>query len=103
MTDTRTALAGPWQTIISAGGDQYTDLDTARLELGDEGEITISICRDSALPEDAVMPGSYLTSDVAYTVDDVYLGDDDGDLSAEAELARAEAMCAGLNAAGGAR
>lgn len=96
-------LTGPWQAVISSGGDAYDGVRTALIELGEEGEVDISVRRGTAAPDDAYLPGSHHTGDVAYELENVYLVDpDDASVGAEARFAQAQAMAAGLNAAGGA-
>jgi hypothetical protein len=99
---TQDHLRGPWQAVISARGDAYDGVRTALIELGEEGEVDISVRRGSAAPDDGCLPGSYHTGDVAYELEYVYLVDpDDPSVGAEARFAQAQAMAAGLNAAGG--
>lgn len=99
-------LRGPWAAVISRRGKAYPDVRTARIELGDNGEVDISVRRGTARPhedDDGYLPGSYATGDLAYELSFVYLTDDgDPSVAAEARFAQAQAMAAGLNAAGGA-
>jgi hypothetical protein len=97
-------LSGPWIAVISHGPDAYDSIRTARIELGDDGEVDISVRRRSAAPDDdGWLPGSYQSGDVAYELENVYLdGEGDAAVGAEARWAQAQAMAAGLNAAGGA-
>lgn len=99
-------LRGPWVAVISCSGESYNDLRTARIELGLDGDVDISVRRGTALPredDDGYLPGSYRSGDVAYEIENVYLVDDgDPSVAAEARYAQAQAMAAGLNAAGGA-
>lgn len=96
-------LAGPWAAILSHQGESYPDMRTALIELGQDGEVDISVRRGTALAhedDDGYLPSSYATGDVAYELDDVYLVDpDDPSVGAEARFAQALAMAAGLNAA----
>lgn len=100
-------LTGPWRAVISHRGEAYDSLRTASIELGQEGEVDISVRRGTALAhedDDGYLPGSYHTGDVAYELENVYIEDpDDPSVGAEARFAQAQAMAAGLNAAGGAR
>jgi hypothetical protein len=45
---TQDHLRGPWQAVISARGDAYDGVRTALIELGEEGEVDISVRRGSA-------------------------------------------------------
>lgn len=93
-------LRGPWQAVISCRGDAYDGVRSARIELGDTGEVDISVRRGTAAPDDGYLPGSYNSGDVAYELENVYLdGDGDMSVSAEARFTQAQAMAAGLNAA----
>lgn len=98
------ALAGPWSALISHRGESYDSIRTALIELGERGEVDISVRRGTALPhedDDGYLPGTYATGDVAYELDFVPLTpDDDPATSAEARFVQAQAMAAGLNAAG---
>lgn len=103
MTETANHLTGPWAAVISHQGESYDSIRTALAELGQDGEVDISVRRGTALAhedDDGYLPGSYRTADVAYELDDVYLVDpDDPSVGAEARFAQAQAMAAGLNAA----
>ena len=93
-------LNGPWQAVISSHGDAYDSVRTALIELGEDGEVDVSVRRGSAAPEHGYLPGSHKTGDVAYEIEGVYLTDDgDPSGSAEARWVQAQAMAAGLNAA----
>lgn len=105
MTNTH-HLRGPWQAVIEDRGDAYPSLDAARAVLGERGSVNISVRRASALPDNWDVnhfPSSHhATGDVAYELDDVHLFDDEySPVRAEARFAQAQAMAAGLNAAGG--
>lgn len=96
-------LRGPWTAVISNAGDAYDSVRTALIELGMDGEVDISVRRGTAAPDDGYLPGSYASGDVAYELNDVYLSaDGDASVAAEARFAQAQAMAAGLNAAGAA-
>jgi hypothetical protein len=110
MTDTirAEALVGPWQVVLAdRHGNVYADVATALAEVEDQDDpVTISVVRGTAVPErlggDLFAPGSHHTGDVAYEIE-AYLEDPhDSTIGADARLAQAEAMAAGLNAAGGA-
>jgi hypothetical protein len=96
------ALRGPWMAVISNCEDAYPDMRTARIEVGEYGQVNISVRRGSALPDDdGYLPGTYRSGDIAYEIGDVWMdGDGDGSISAEARWAQAQAMAAGLNGAG---
>jgi hypothetical protein len=102
MTDIN-HLRGPWAALISYRGESYDSLRTARIELGPDGEVDISVRRGTALPhedDDGYLPGSYAAGDLAYELEDVMLTDDgDPSTAADARYAQAQAMAAGLNAA----
>lgn len=103
-------LRGPWQAVIAdRWGFVYTSVEDARDNVEDpEAELTIAVVRGTAAPDDRGgttgcrlrMPGSWLTGDMAYELDDVYL-DHDPSIAAAARWAQAQAMAAGLNAAAG--
>jgi hypothetical protein len=93
-------LRGPWQAVIACAGDAYDSVRTARIELGMDGEVDISVRRGSAAPDDGWLPGIHQTGDVAYELEYVPLTPDgDESVAAEARFAQAQAMAAGLNAA----
>ncbi len=95
---------GPWQAVLSYRGESYPDMRTARIELDRRGEVDISVRRGTALPhedDDGYLPDGYNSGDVAYQLDGVYFSDGDPSTDAEARWAQAQAMAAGLNAAGG--
>lgn len=102
------ALAGPWLAVLSDRyGFVYDCVEDAR-ESAEDGEVSISVVRDSAMPSDRGgttgvllrLPGSYHSGDKAYELDDVYLDDpDDQSIAAAARFEQAKAMAAGLNAA----
>lgn len=110
---TSTHLRGPWLAVLADhDGYVFESFAAAVEELGEEHDETRTICvvRGSALPCEKVdaddiprMTGSYSSGDVAYELDDVWLVDpDDASVGAEARYVQAQAMAAGLNAAGGA-
>jgi hypothetical protein len=102
-------LAGPWQAVLAESDGFVYDSVADALENAEdpEGEFTVTVVRGSAMPNDRSgcrlrLPGSFLSGDKAYELDDVYLdGDGDESVSAVARFAQAQAMAAGLNAAGG--
>jgi hypothetical protein len=103
MTDPH--LSGPWQAVLSHRGESYPDMRTAQIELGENGEVDISVRRGTALAHEddyPYLPSSYNSGDVAYKLDGIYFSDGDPSTDAEARWAQAQAMAAGLNAAGGA-
>lgn len=110
MTAAVNHLQGPWTAVLTdLTGFVYTSVADARDNVEDPDEqVSIAIVRGSALPDDRSgcrlrLPGSYHSGDMAYEMDDVYLDDpDDESVGAEARYAQAQAMAAGLNAAGGA-
>jgi hypothetical protein len=95
-------LRGPWLAVLSMGGeilDRTQTFDT--LNPGDGVEI--SIRRGTALPdEDGYLPGTCKSGDVIELWQDLYVEDGDPSTDAPARWAQAQAMAAGLNAAGGA-
>lgn len=100
MTDTTNHLRDPWAAVISHQGDAYDSVRTARIELGMDGEVDISVRRDTAAPDDGYLPGTCNTGDIAYELNYVLLTEDgDPSVAAEARWAQAQAMAAGLNAA----
>jgi hypothetical protein len=99
---TNAHLRGPWQAVISNGIDAYDGIRTALIELGQAGEVAISVRRGTAAPDDGYLPGSHQTGDVAYEIDGVFLDEDDPSVGADARWVQAQAMAAGLNAAGAA-
>ena len=95
-------LAGPWQAVLSHRGESYPDMRTALIELGEGGEVDISVRRGTALAHDddyPYLPSSYNSGDLAYELDGVYFSDGDPSTDAEARWLQAQAMAAGLNAA----
>lgn len=105
-------LAGPWLAVLAdRDGFVYDSFADAVEQLGEEHdeEMTVSVVRGTAMPSEKLdgddiprMTGSYSCGDVAHTFDDVWLVDpDDATIGAEARLTQAQAMAAGLNAAGG--
>jgi hypothetical protein len=103
-------LRGPWlATLSDRAGFVYDSVADARGNADDpDDEFSVSIVRGTAMPDDRSgcrlrMPGSYSAGDQIFDLDDLYL-DDDGDesVTAGARFAQAQAMAAGLNAAGGA-
>jgi hypothetical protein len=91
MTD---HLEGPWTAVLS-DGDGYAVDDLG--ELFADSEVEISIRRDTALPDDeGKLPGSFNGGDLIEVFGD-YFGE-----GGEPRWAQAQAMAAGLNAAGGA-
>lgn len=107
MTDTTDHLRGPWSAVLAdESGYTYESVDEALSDLGPDEEMQISIRRGTALPRtdiddvDARLPGEFRTGDCIFEIE-VYLGEDgDPSTSCEARYAQAEAMAAGLNAAG---
>lgn len=104
------ALRGPWVAVLADGdGFVYDSVDDARENAEDpEDQFTVTVVRGSAAPSDRDgttginlrLPGTFMAGDVAYVLDDVYLDDpDDPSVGADARLAQALAMAAGLNAA----
>jgi hypothetical protein len=100
------ALAGPWRAVLAdLNGDVYASVAAAPEGVEDQDEpVTISVVRGTALPVDRggdlCAPGTYHSGDVAYELDGVDLEDDDPSVGADARFIQAEAMSAGLNAAG---
>lgn len=94
-------LRGPWQAVLSVGGeilDRTQTFDT----LAPDDEVEISIRRGSALPdEDGYLPGTCRSGDLIVLWDDLYVEDGDPSTDAPARWAQAQAMAAGLNAVGG--
>lgn len=92
-------LRGPWKALIVHEGWVETDFT----ELDPEDEVDIAIVRDTALPDnEGKMPGTRKSGDVAFESEDIYVdGEGDPTTAAPAVYARARAMAAGLNAAGG--
>ena len=89
-------LTGPWQAVLSCQGEPVADIDDL---IGTE-DVDISICRRTAIP---VEVDGILDWPRGYSGDDVIeLWDDVEPDEAELRWAQARAMCAGLNAAGGA-
>jgi hypothetical protein len=89
-------LRGPWQAVLSVGGDIIPDLSEAY-----DGDVDICIVRSSAIPvtaEDDVWewPKRFSGDDMIELWDDIEPDE------AERRWAQAQAMAAGLNAAGGA-
>ncbi len=98
-------LRGPWQAVLSHRGESYPDMRTALIELGHKGEVDISVRRGTALAhedDDGYLPSSYNSGDVAYELEGVYFSDGDPSTDAEARWVQAQAIAAGLNAAGAA-
>lgn len=117
MTSTEhAALRGPWHAyIVEPDGFVYTDMSDLRenCEAYEDPDATyeVVIVRGSALPKAAGcrdrLPGSHTSADKAFEVDDLYVDSDetgevDESESVSAIFARAQAMAAGLNAAGAA-
>lgn len=102
------ALAGPWQAVLADRyGNVYPSVAAALEEAEDpDEEVLISVVRGTATPTDRGgdlhAPGTHHSGDVVFEIE-AYLEDDDPSVGAEARFAQAEAMAAGLNAAGGAR
>jgi hypothetical protein len=105
MTVINPHLSGPWQAVLSHRGESYPDIRTALIELGEDGEVDISVRRGTALAhedDDGYLPSSHKSGDVAYELDGIYFSDGDPSTDAEARWVQAQAMAAGLNAAGAA-
>ncbi len=114
MTTETAALRGPWHAYIAElEGFVYPDMSDLREnceEFGDpEAAFEVVIVRGSAMPKPAGcrdrLPGSHTAADKAFKADNLYLDDDitgevDESESVSAIFARAQAMAAGLNAAG---
>lgn len=99
MTVTVNHPQGPWTAVLSQHGDILDNLNGLR----PDDEVDISICRWSAMPdEDGILPRAYASGDVIELWDDLYVEDGDPSTNAAARWAQAQAMAAGLNAAGGA-
>lgn len=105
------ALCGPWQAVLAdRHGFVYNSVTDAVENVEDPyEEVTVTVVRGTALPTDRDgttgcrlrLPRSYNSGDVAYEIDDVCLVDaDDPSVEAEARWVQAQAMAAGLNAAG---
>lgn len=98
---------GPWHAFIAdPDGFVYTSVDDLRENAEDpDAEFSVVIVKGGAMPDDRSgdqgrLPGSHSTADKALEIEDLYLGDDvDPSESIEVQWARAQAMCAGLNAA----
>lgn len=108
MTDdiTREALRGPWQAILTAGTDTWDNYADALEDFGSDydEEVEISVVRGTAAPEEGGRAArSPHSGDVAYVVECYLVDDDDPSCGAEARMAQAVAMAAGLNAAATAR
>lgn len=100
-------LGGPWLAVLSdQSGFVYESVADAHENGDDPGEeFSVSIRRGSALPNNRSgdrlrLPGSFLSGDQIFDLDDLYL-DDNGDMSvsAEARYEQAKAMADGLNRA----
>ncbi len=97
---------GPWHAFIAdPDGFVYTSIDDLRENAEDpDDQFSVVIVKGSAMPDDRSgcrdrLPGSYTCADQALHTDDLYLGDDvDDSESVTLTWARAQAMCAGLNA-----
>jgi hypothetical protein len=90
-------LRGPWQAVLSVSGDIYADFS----DLHGFEEVDISICRASACPvrgEDGITewPRSFRGDDMIELFEDLEHDE------AQIRWVQAQAMAAGLNAAGGA-
>jgi hypothetical protein len=104
-------LTGPWVAVLAdTYGFVYESVADAR-ENADHAagrEFGVSVRRGTAAVIEPAgdrgrLPGSYHSGDLAYELDDVWLDDaDDQSIGADARFAQAQAMAAGLNAAGGA-
>lgn len=101
-------LRGPWVAVLADPlGFVYDSPQDARENADDPtDDFRIRIVRDSALPNDRSgdrlrLPSSYHEGDIAHDLYDVWLVDaDEESVGAEARRAQAQAMAAGLNAAG---
>lgn len=100
------ALRGPWHAYIAElDGFVYTSVDDLRENHQDEDGFSVVIVRATAMPNDRSgcrdrLPGSYTSADKALEIEDLFLDDEaDDSESVEVQWARAQAMCAGLNAA----
>ncbi len=85
-------LRGPWQVVLSTEGTIISGLD--ELETGEDADFCI--VRASAIPVDGDWPRVFSGDDV------IELWEDLEPDEAEIRLVQAQAMAAGLNAAGGA-
>lgn len=107
---TADALRGPWLAVLAdRWGFVYDSVaDAAENTEDPDEEHRVTIVRGTAMPNDRSgcrlrLPGTYRCGDVAFELNDVYLdGEGDESTGAAARLAQAQAMAAGLNAAGGA-
>lgn len=103
-------LRGPWVAVLSdISGFVFPTVTDAIESIGEEEEVEIAVVRGSALPNDRNgtsgtllrRPGSFSAGDLAYEIECYLVDPDDESLGAEARWAQAQAMAAGLNAAGG--
>ncbi len=98
-------LRGPWQAVLAeCHGDVYASVAEAIHELGEDfdEELTVSVVRGTAAPTHDQMPGSWRSADRIFELEVWLVDPDDEGCGAEARFAQAQAMAAGLNAAGGA-
>lgn len=103
-------LRGPWAAILADSmGFVYESEADARENAEDpeNEEFEVSVRRGTAAAtrpagDRARLPGSYSVGDLAYEIDDVWMNDEDDSVTVAARFAQAQAMAAGLNAAGGA-
>jgi hypothetical protein len=102
-------LRGPWVAVLTdRSGFVYESVAVAVEDLGEDydEEVEISVRRGSAAPADRFgnlrTPGSYSTGDLAYETEAYLVDPGDASVGAEARYVQAQAMAAGLNAAGGA-
>lgn len=111
MTNNTDYLRGPWHVVLAdRDGFVYDSLTDLIQDHADADEVSISIRRGTALPvadadvdqgddddmDNTRLPGSYKADDLIEIFDD-YVEE-----GAEMRWAQAQAMAAGLNAAGGA-
>jgi hypothetical protein len=111
MNDKTTTESALWVAVLADhSGFVYESVEDARENAEDpEGEeFEISVRRGSAAVitpagDRGRLPGSYLSGDLAYELDDVWLDDDDETVGVAVRFAQAQAMAAGLNTAQGAQ
>jgi hypothetical protein len=97
MTNPDDHLTGPWKAVLAYESYAIDSLD----KVDPEDEVSISIRRDSALPsDDGTLPGTYNSGDIIELWDGLYVEDGNPSTEAPARWAQAQAMAAGLNAAG---
>jgi hypothetical protein len=89
------ALRGPWVAVLC---DDYGDLLTPDDVNADDGSYTVEVVRDSAAPKDGRMPGSYHSGDVLYSLDDLFVDDEDPSVGVWARWTQAQAVAEALNA-----